>query len=176
MELKPYMEYLTVVIRLSPHFFKSAFCRAKNVDQHIRKCLLWSCKSKIKNRHLPTSINVTLYLFKEMSSIGLSLQHSDKSALGHPDQGADLTEWLLYVFGAIDRSHILIIAPWNDPTFYYCKKYIYFALLQGVVDAKWKFWDYDFGWVGRNQKIEHCFKKLKLVKGQWVDHFYLTNW
>jgi hypothetical protein len=27
-------------------------------------------------------------------------------------------------------------------------------LLQGVVNAKWKFWDYDFGWVGRN----HCFK------------------
>ncbi len=35
---------------------------------------------------------VTLYLFKEMSSIGLSPQHSDKSALGRPDQGADLTE------------------------------------------------------------------------------------
>jgi hypothetical protein len=27
-----------------------------------------------------------------MSSIGLSPQHSDKSALGRPDQGADLTE------------------------------------------------------------------------------------
>jgi hypothetical protein len=32
-----------------------------------------------------------------MSSIGLSPQHSDKSALGRPDQGADLTEWLLYL-------------------------------------------------------------------------------
>jgi hypothetical protein len=31
-----------------------------------------------------------------MNNIGLSPQHSDKSALGRPDQGADLTEWLLY--------------------------------------------------------------------------------
>jgi hypothetical protein len=30
------------------------------------------------------------------SSSPLSSQHSDKSALGRPDQGADLTEWLLY--------------------------------------------------------------------------------
>jgi len=27
-----------------------------------------------------------------------------------------------YVFGAIDHSHIPIIAPPNDSTFYYCKK------------------------------------------------------
>jgi hypothetical protein len=39
-----------------------------------------------------TCFGVTLYLFKEMSSIGLSPQHSDKSTLGRPDQGADLTE------------------------------------------------------------------------------------
>ncbi len=61
---------------------------------------------------------------------------------------------ILYVLKTIDGNHIPIIAPPNDLASYYCRKWFYFALLQGVVNAKWKFWDYDFGWVGRN----HCFK------------------
>jgi hypothetical protein len=39
----------------------------------------------------------------------------------------------------------------------------YFAVFQGVVDAK--FWDYDFEWQEETM-IGHCFKKLKLVKRQ----------
>jgi hypothetical protein len=33
-----------------------------------------------------------------------------------------------------------------NSTFYYCWKGLYLALLHGVVDAKCKFWDYDFKW------------------------------
>jgi hypothetical protein len=54
-----------------------------------------------------------------------------------------------YVIGAVDGSHIPIIAPPLDPTSYYCRKGYYSALLQGVVDARCRFWDYDFGWAGR---------------------------
>jgi hypothetical protein len=39
----------------------------------------------------------------------------------------------------------------------------YFAMFQGVVDAK--FWDYDFKWQ-QETMIRHCLKKLKLVKRQ----------
>ncbi len=53
------------------------------------------------------------------------------------------------ILGAIDGSHIPIIAPPHDPTSYYCRKGFYSCLLQGVVDSKCKFWDYDFGWSGR---------------------------
>ena len=50
------------------------------------------------------------------------------------------------IIGAIDDSHIPIIAPIHDPVSYYCRKGFYSCLLQGVVDSKYKFWDYDFGW------------------------------
>jgi hypothetical protein len=44
-----------------------------------------------------------------------------------------------YILGAIDGSHIPIIAPPYDPISYYCQKGFYSCLLQGVVDAKCKF-------------------------------------
>ena len=53
-----------------------------------------------------------------------------------------------YILGAIDGSHIPIIAPSIDPASYYCRKRFYSVLLQGVVDYQCKFWDYDFGWAG----------------------------
>jgi hypothetical protein len=53
-----------------------------------------------------------------------------------------------YILGAIDGSHIPIIAPSIDPASYYCRKGYYSVLLQGVVDSQCKFWDYDFGWAG----------------------------
>ena len=49
------------------------------------------------------------------------------------------------IIGAIDGSHIPIIAPSNNPVSYYCRKGFYSCLLQRVVDSKYKFWDYDFG-------------------------------
>jgi len=49
-----------------------------------------------------------------------------------------------YVFGVVDGSHISIIAP-SMLTSYYCWKSSYLVLLQGVVNAKCKFWNYDFG-------------------------------
>ena len=54
-----------------------------------------------------------------------------------------------FILGAIDGIHIPIITPFYDPVAYYNRKGFYFFLLQGVVDADCKFWDYDFGWAGR---------------------------
>jgi hypothetical protein len=56
---------------------------------------------------------------------------------------------ILYKLGAIDDSHIPIIAPPYDLVSYYSQKGFYSCLLLGIVDAKYKFWDYDFGWCGR---------------------------
>ena len=55
-----------------------------------------------------------------------------------------------YIIGVIDGSHVPIIAPKIDLVSYYCRKCFYSALLQGVVDSKCLFWDFDFGWVGSN--------------------------
>lgn len=67
------------------------------------------------------------------------------------------------MIGTVDRSHIPIIAPPLDPTSYYCRKGYYSALFQGVVDARCRFWDYDFGWAGRC----HCGTKSPL-QGTWA--------
>ena len=53
-----------------------------------------------------------------------------------------------YVIGAIDGSHIPIMSPSKDAPEYYCRKGFYSVILQGVVDAQCKFWDFDFGWPG----------------------------
>jgi len=57
---------------------------------------------------------------------------------------------ICYIFVVVDASHIPIIAPFVDSTSYYRWKGFFLVLLQDVVDAKCKFWDYDFQW------IVHC--------------------
>jgi hypothetical protein len=52
---------------------------------------------------------------------------------------------LPYVIGAVDDSHIHIIAPPIDPISYYCRREFYSTLSQGVVDSKCRFWDCNFG-------------------------------
>jgi len=57
---------------------------------------------------------------------------------------------LPYVIRAVDGCYIPIIAPPIDPISYCYRKGFYSSLLQGIVDSKCRFWDYDFGWAG------HC--------------------
>jgi hypothetical protein len=44
-----------------------------------------------------------------------------------------------YILGAINGSHVPIIAPNVDPKSYYCHKGFYYTLIQGVIDAKCSF-------------------------------------
>ena len=81
---------------------------------------------------------------------------------------------LPYVIGAVDGSHIPIIASPIDPTSYYCRKGFYSALLQGVVDSKCKFWDYDFGWAGCCYDWT-LFQNLDIGKKVMKVSYYLTN-
>ena len=53
-----------------------------------------------------------------------------------------------YVVGAIDGSHIPIIAPEHHAADYYYRKIFHSVLLQVVVDHSCCFWDYDIGWCG----------------------------
>ena len=53
-----------------------------------------------------------------------------------------------YIVGAIDGSHIPIIAPAQHAPDYYCRKSFHSVLLQGIVDSSCCFWDYDVGWCG----------------------------
>ncbi len=53
-----------------------------------------------------------------------------------------------YIQSAIDGNYIPIVAPKVDPKSYYCWKGFYSTLIQGNVNAKCIFWDYDYGWVG----------------------------
>ena len=53
-----------------------------------------------------------------------------------------------YIVGAIDGSHIAVLAPIVGGEDYYCRKSFHSAILQGIVDVKCRFWDYEFGWAG----------------------------
>ena len=53
-----------------------------------------------------------------------------------------------YVVGAVDGSHILIIAPPLHAANYYNRKGFHSVLLQGVVSSKCIFWDFYIGWAG----------------------------
>lgn len=53
-----------------------------------------------------------------------------------------------YIVGAIDGSHIPVLAPVIGGEDYYCRKSFHSAILQGIVDVNCKFWDFEFGWAG----------------------------
>ena len=53
-----------------------------------------------------------------------------------------------YVVGAVDGSHIPIVAPQLHAADYYNRKGFHSVLLQGVVSSKCVFWDFDIGWAG----------------------------
>jgi hypothetical protein len=48
-----------------------------------------------------------------------------------------------YVAGAVEGSHIPIVAPRLHAADYYNRKGFHFILLQGVVSSKCLFWDFD---------------------------------
>ena len=53
---------------------------------------------------------------------------------------------ILYIIRAIDGSHIPNLAHVIEGEIYYCKKSFHLVLLQGIVDTKCIFWNYEFGW------------------------------
>ena len=53
-----------------------------------------------------------------------------------------------YMVGAINGSHIPIVASQLHAPDYYNRKGFHSILLQGVVSAKCLFWDFDIGWAG----------------------------
>ena len=53
-----------------------------------------------------------------------------------------------YVTRAIDGFHLPIVDPSKDAPEYYYHKDFHSVILQGVVDAQCKFWDFYFGWPG----------------------------
>ncbi|MCO5603293.1 hypothetical protein L7F22_057442 [Adiantum nelumboides] len=53
-----------------------------------------------------------------------------------------------YVIGAIDGSHIPIIAPRENVVDSFNRKRFHSILLQLTVDSNYMVWDYDVGWAG----------------------------
>jgi hypothetical protein len=53
-----------------------------------------------------------------------------------------------YVVGAVDGSHIPIVAPRLHAADYYNRKGFYSVLIQKVVSSKCLFWNFDIGWAG----------------------------
>ena len=81
-----------------------------------------------------------------------------------------------YIIGAIDGSHILVLAPIIGGEDYYCMKSFHSAILQRIVGPDCRFWDYEFGWAEslcdwaifqmikiRHAYIEGKFQPYKLI-------------
>jgi hypothetical protein len=51
-----------------------------------------------------------------------------------------------YIIGAIDGSHILVLAPVIGGQDYYCRMSFHSTILQGIVGPYYMFWDYEFRW------------------------------
>jgi hypothetical protein len=79
----------------------------------------------------------------------LVIEKQSASTLRRMAAEFEVLKGIPYVIGTVDGSYISIIAPLIDPTTYYCRIGYYSVLLQGIVDSKCRFWDYDFGWAGR---------------------------
>ena len=50
-----------------------------------------------------------------------------------------------YIIGAINGSHIHILAPLIGGQDYYCRKSFHSAILQEIVGPDYMFWDYELG-------------------------------
>jgi hypothetical protein len=86
--------------------------------------------------------------------------------------GFECLHGILYILGAINGNHVLVIAPKVDPKSYYCQKGFYSTLIQGVVDAKCSFWDYDYGWASSIHDWA-LFQKIELGNRMMKDKFLL---
>jgi hypothetical protein len=51
-----------------------------------------------------------------------------------------------YIIGAIDGSHIPVLAPLIGGQNYYCRMSFHSAILQGIVGPDYIFWDYEIWW------------------------------
>ncbi len=72
--------------------------------------------------------------------------------------------------GAIDGSHIPISAPKSFHTDYHNRKGWYSVILQGFVDFRYRFIDFDIGWPGKchdSWVFEHSSLKRKLTSGEF---------
>jgi hypothetical protein len=73
---------------------------------------------------------------------------STRAALQKLAEGFESLRGIPRIVGAIDGSHIPIIAPRDWPADYYNRKGFHSILLQGIVDSSSCFWNYDIGWAG----------------------------
>ncbi|CAM6102538.1 unnamed protein product [Calypogeia fissa] len=77
-----------------------------------------------------------------------------------------------FIMGAINGSHIPIIAPRGDLGPFYNHKGFYFVLLQGIVDVETIFMDWDFGWASSNEydytMFVNSWEGRKITTGEYL--------
>jgi hypothetical protein len=75
--------------------------------------------------------------------------------------------------GAIDCSHIAILAPYHDPFSYYNRKGFHSCHLQVIVDTDTLIWDYDFGVAGSVHDFtvfQQSSEGRKILRGDYLEY------
>ncbi|XP_033108143.1 protein ALP1-like [Anneissia japonica] len=96
------------------------------------------CTIYIKVCKAICQILTPIYLMKPTTSEMLNIIKAFEEKWGFPQCG-----------GAIDGCHIPIISPSTYPADYYNRKGWHSVLLQGLVDHRYRFIDFDLGWPGK---------------------------
>lgn len=77
-----------------------------------------------------------------------NIKWPSSSMMAHISTEFEALHQIPHIVGAVDGSHIPIVAPSIHAPDYYNRKGFHSVLLQGVVTSRCIFWDYDIGWAG----------------------------
>lgn len=146
--------------RLRPHLQKrhSRFRKPVSVEQRVAVCI-WRLATNAEHRTISDLFGIgqstAVTVVNHVAS--MIVKHMMPSVIKRPSDAELKTiiqgfrdRWgFPQCAGAIDGTHIGILAPFESPGDYYNRKGFYSIILQGVVDHRLRFWDITVGWPGK---------------------------
>lgn len=145
---------------LRPHLIRqeTRFRRPIPVEQRVGICL-WRLATNVEFRSIAHSFGIGLSTACTITNniTSLIVEKVAPEYLRSPSETDFKTiiqsfrdHWgFPHCGGAIDGTHIGILAPPENSGDYYNRKGFYSVILQGVVDHRLRFWDINVGWAGK---------------------------
>lgn len=152
--------FLQLCNSLQPHLQRqtTSFRKPVPVDQRVAICI-WRLGTNVEYRtisHLfgigqSTAVSITNHVASAIvkNLLSLFIRTPSEQEFESIIQGFRDKWGFPQCGGAIDGTHIGILAPPVSSADYYNRKGFYSVILQGVVDNRLMFWDINVGWPGK---------------------------